>query len=86
LRARRTRLKRHYPRTRKLREGDLDGPGRDLLDGWASVAAKVEALDEHFEEVGLLDEAGNLRGPVSTLRRANVLGRSRLAAGVRQSD
>ncbi|MEP6813523.1 MAG: hypothetical protein ABI990_11080 [Actinomycetota bacterium] len=36
-----------------------------LLDNWSRAQAKVELLDLFFAERGLIDEHGELRGPVA---------------------
>jgi hypothetical protein len=57
LKAARTRLKRRQLRSRSLRESNLDPAGRNLLNGWAAVAAQVEACNDYFDAHGLIDEA-----------------------------
>jgi len=46
-----------------VRESELDPAGRQLLDDYAAVAAKVEALDEWFEQHGLFDANGEPAAP-----------------------
>lgn len=50
--------KRRLLRQTGLKVSDFDGPGRALLDVWARSMAKVEILDEHFDRLGFLDDAG----------------------------
>jgi hypothetical protein len=56
-----TSQKRRFLRQIGLRQADLEGIGLALLDSWARAQAKVELLDEHFVECGLLDDAGEPR-------------------------
>jgi hypothetical protein len=66
-----------------LRASDLDGVGAALLDNWSRAQAKVEILDWHFEQVGLLDESGEPRG--ATRIYFTALNSARLSA-VRLSE
>jgi len=53
--------KRRFLRQVGLKASDLDGVALALLDNWARAQAKVQLLDAHFDEHGLLDEAGEPR-------------------------
>jgi hypothetical protein len=50
--------RRRFLRQTGLRASDLEGLGLALLDNWARAQAKVALLDDHFAEVGFLDEDG----------------------------
>jgi hypothetical protein len=63
LRGRKTGLKRRFLKARGTRESELDPAGLQLLDDYAAVAAKVEALDEWFEQNGLFDAKGEPAAP-----------------------
>jgi hypothetical protein len=63
LRGRKTGLKRRFLKARGTRESELDPAGLQLLDDYAAVAAKVEALDEWFEANGLFDANGEPAAP-----------------------
>jgi hypothetical protein len=53
-----TNQKRRLLRQIGLRVSDLEGIGLALLDNWARAQAKVELLDAHFAQHGLIDAAG----------------------------
>jgi hypothetical protein len=63
LRGRKTKVKRLFLRARGLRESDLSAAVRSLLDDYAGLESKVAALDEWFDEHGLLDEKGEPHAP-----------------------
>jgi hypothetical protein len=70
--------KRRFLRRIGLRASELDGVGLALLDNWARAQAKVEILDRHFEQVGLLDGDGEPRP--ATRIYFTALNSSRLSA------
>lgn len=63
LRGRKTAVKRRFLKARGMRESELDPAGLQLLDDYVGVAAKVEALDEWFEQNGLFDANGEPAAP-----------------------
>ncbi len=75
--------KRRFLARNGLRTSDLDGIGLALLDNWARAQAKVELLDAHFAEVGLLDGRGKPRA--ATAFYVSLLNSARLAV-VRLSE
>jgi hypothetical protein len=63
LRGRKTALKRRFLAARGLRESDLSAAVQQVLDDYVEVGAKRRALDDWFDQNGLVDDAGEPLAP-----------------------